>query len=115
MDNIDLLKSLLSTNQIDRLKKEKAAQNRIDDPKLPRHTIYQGDRKIQQLGQDTIENGLIINNQSVAIGDGHGLQPEVCGLRCEGFGHRGAPQEAERAPGVQFDVRHRRFARCALN
>ena len=69
MDNIDLLKSLLSTNQIDRLKKEKAAQNRIDDPKLPRHTIYQGDRKIQQLGQDTIENGIVLNNQSVAIGD----------------------------------------------
>ena len=69
MDNIDLLKSLLSTNQIDRLAKEKAAQDRIDDPQLPRHTIYQGDRKIQQLGQDTIENGLIINNQSVAIGD----------------------------------------------
>ena len=69
MDNIDLLKSLLSTNQCDRLAKEKAAQDRIDDPKLPRHTVYQGDRKIQQLGQDTIENGLIINNQSLAIGD----------------------------------------------
>lgn len=69
MDNIDLLKSLLSTNQIDRLAKEKAAQDRIDDPKLPRHTVYQGDRKIQQLGQDTIENGVIINNQSLAIGD----------------------------------------------
>lgn len=63
------LRSLLSTNQSDRLKKEKAAQDRIDDPKLPRHTVYQGDRKIQQLGQDTIENGVIINNQSVAIGD----------------------------------------------
>lgn len=69
MDNIDLLKSLLSTNQCDRLAKEKAAQDRIDDPKLPRHTVYQGDRKIQQLGQDTIENGVIINNQSLAIGD----------------------------------------------
>ena len=63
------LRSLLSTNQSDRLKKEKAAQDRIDDPKLPRHTVYQGDRKIQQLGQDAIENGVIINNQSVAIGD----------------------------------------------
>lgn len=63
------LRSLLSTNQSDRLKKEKAAQDRIDDPKLPRHTVYQGDRKIQQLGQDTIENGVIINNQSLAIGD----------------------------------------------
>ena len=69
MDNIDLLKSLLSANQSDRLAKEKAAQDRIDDPRLPRHTVYKGDRKIQQLGQDTIENGLIINNQSVAIGD----------------------------------------------
>ena len=69
MDNIDLLKSLLSTNQCDRLAKEKAAQDRIDDPKLPRHTVYQGDRKIQQLGQDTIENGIVLNNQSVAIGD----------------------------------------------
>lgn len=69
MDNIDLLKSLLSTNQSDRLKKEKAAQDRIDDPRLPRHTVYKGDRKIQQLGQDVIENGVIINNQSLAIGD----------------------------------------------
>jgi hypothetical protein len=63
------LRSLLSTNQSDRLKKEKAAQDRIDDPRLPRHTVYQGDRKIQQLGQDVIENGVIINNQSLAIGD----------------------------------------------
>ena len=63
------LRSLLSTNQSDRLKKEKAAQDRIDDPRLPRHTVYKGDRKIQQLGQDTIENGLIINNQSVSCGD----------------------------------------------
>ena len=63
------LRYLLSTNQSDRLAKEKAAQDRIDDPKLPRHTVYQGDRKIQQLGQDVIENGVIFNNQSVAIGD----------------------------------------------
>ena len=66
---MDELRSLLSTNQSDRLKREKAALDRIDDPKLPRHTVYQGDRKIQQLGQDAIENGVIINNQSVAIGE----------------------------------------------
>ena len=66
---MDELRSLLSTNQSDRLKREKAALDRIDDPKLPRHTVYQGDRKIQQLGQDTIENGVIINNQSLAIGE----------------------------------------------
>lgn len=66
---MDSLRLLLSTNQSNRLKKEKEAQDRIDDPKLPRHTIYQGDRDIQQLGQDTIENGVIINNQSLAIGD----------------------------------------------
>ena len=74
------LRYLLSTNQSDRLAKEKAAQDRIDDPKLPRHTVYQGDRKIQQLGQDTIENGLIINNQSVAIGDEccHWLKGTCC-------------------------------------
>ena len=66
---MDELRSLLSTNQSDRLKREKAALDRIDDPRLPRHTVYQGDRQIQQLGQDTIENGVIINNQSVAIGE----------------------------------------------
>ena len=66
---MDSLRLLLSTNQSNRLKKEKEALDRIDDPKLPRHTVYQGDRKIQQLGQDAIENGVIINNQSVAIGE----------------------------------------------
>jgi hypothetical protein len=63
------LRSLLSTNQRDRLAKEKAAQDRIDDPKLPRHTLYQGDRKIQQLGDGIIENGIVLNNQAIAIGD----------------------------------------------
>lgn len=66
---MDSLRLLLSINQGDRLKKEKAALDRIDDPKLPRHTVYQGDRQIQQLGQDTIENGVVLNNQSVAIGE----------------------------------------------
>ena len=66
---MDELRSLLSTNQSDRLKREKAALDRIDDPRLPRHTVYKGDRKIQQLGQDTIENGVIINNQSLEIGE----------------------------------------------
>lgn len=63
------LRSLLSTNQRNRLAKEKAAQDRIDDPKLPRHTLYQGDRKIQQLGDGIIENGIVLNNQAIAIGD----------------------------------------------
>ncbi len=63
------LRSLLSTNQSDRLAKEKAAQDRINDPKLPRHTIYQGDRKIKQLGGEIIENGIVLNNQAIAIGD----------------------------------------------
>jgi hypothetical protein len=66
---MDSLRLLFSINQSDRLKKEKAALDRIDDPKLPRHTVYQGDRSIQQLGQDTIENGVVLNNQSVAIGE----------------------------------------------
>lgn len=65
---MDELRSLLSTNQSDRLKKEKAAQDRSNDSKLPRHTVYQGDRKIQQLGQNVIDNGVIINNQSLSIG-----------------------------------------------
>lgn len=66
---MDELRSLLSTNQRNRLAKEKAAQDRIDDPKLPRHTLYQGDRKIQQLGDGIIENGIVLNNQAIAIGD----------------------------------------------
>ncbi|MFN7810130.1 MAG: hypothetical protein ACK5QB_16395 [Pseudanabaena sp.] len=66
---MDELRSLLSTNQRNRLAKEKAAQDRIDDPKLPRHTLYQGDRKIQQLGDGIIENGIVLNNHAIAIGD----------------------------------------------
>ena len=63
------LKLLLSQNQRDRIAKESAAQNRISDPSLPRHTTYQGDRKIQQLGGEIIENGIVLNNQSLTIGD----------------------------------------------
>jgi hypothetical protein len=33
------------------------------------HTIYLGDRTIQQLGQEPIDNGIKLNNASVAIGD----------------------------------------------
>ncbi len=66
---MDSLKLLLSQNQRDRIAKESAAQNRISDPILPRHTTYQGDRKIQQLGGEIIENGIVLNNQSLAIGD----------------------------------------------
>lgn len=65
----DRLNQLLSTNQNKRLAKEKAQENRRDNPKILRHTTYQGDRKIQQLGDDIIENGVVLNNQAVAIGD----------------------------------------------
>ena len=65
----DRLRDLLGTNQSDRLSKEKSQQDRTADPSLPRHTIYKGDRTIQQLGNQPIENGVILNNQSLAIGD----------------------------------------------
>jgi hypothetical protein len=65
----DRLKELLSVNQNKRLAEEKAQENRRDNPKILRHTTYQGDRKIQQLGDEIIENGVVLNNQAVEIGD----------------------------------------------
>ena len=65
----DRLKELLSVNQNKRLAEEKARENRRDNPKILRHTTYQGDRKIQQLGDEIIENGVVLNNQAVEIGD----------------------------------------------
>jgi len=64
----DRLKELLSVNQNKRLAEEKARENRRDNPKILRHTTYQGDRKIQQLGDEIIENGVVLNNQAVEIG-----------------------------------------------
>jgi hypothetical protein len=64
----DRLKELLSVNQNKRLAEEKARENRRDNPKILRHTTYQGDRKIQQLGDDIIENAIVLNNQAVEIG-----------------------------------------------
>lgn len=69
MDSINRLKELFSSNESDRIAKEKQQQDRTADPNLLRHTLYQGDRTIQQLGQEPIENGVILNNQSLAIGD----------------------------------------------
>jgi len=66
---MDSLRLLLSQNQRDRIAEELAAQNQISDPSLLRHTTYQGDRKIQQLGGEIIDNGIVLNNQSLAIGD----------------------------------------------
>jgi len=63
----DRLKELLSVNQNKRLAEEKARENRRDNPKILRHTTYQGDRKIQQLGDEIIENGVVLNNQAVEI------------------------------------------------
>jgi len=69
MDSINRLKELFSSNGSDRIAKEKQQQDRAVDPNLLRHTLYQGDRTIQQLGQEPIENGVILNNQSLSIGD----------------------------------------------
>ena len=69
IDIINRLKDLLNGNQSDRLIKEKSQQTRIADTNLLRHTVYKGDRTIQQLGQEPIENGVILSNQSLAIGD----------------------------------------------
>lgn len=65
----DRLNDLLSTNQANRQAEEKAREEKLDSSKILHHTIYQGDRKIKQLGEDTIENGVVLNNQSNAIGD----------------------------------------------
>jgi hypothetical protein len=65
----DRLNELLGANQAKRLADDKARDERRDNPKILRHTTYQGDRKIQQLGENIIENGVVLNNQSVAIGD----------------------------------------------
>ena len=69
MDINDRLNELLSTNQAKRLADDKARDERRDNPKILRHTTYQGDRKIQQLDDDIIENGVVLNNQAVEIGD----------------------------------------------
>ena len=69
IDIINRLKDLLNGNQSDRLIKEKFQQNRIVDTNLLRHTVYKGDRIIQQLGQEPIENGVILSNQSLEIDD----------------------------------------------
>jgi hypothetical protein len=69
MDINDRLNELLGANQNKRLADDKARDERRDNPKILRHTTYQGDRKIQQLGEDIIENGVVLSNQSLAIGD----------------------------------------------
>jgi hypothetical protein len=65
----DRLNELLGANQAKRLAEDKARDERRDNPRILRHTTYQGDRNIQQLGDEIIENGVVLNNQSVAIGD----------------------------------------------
>ena len=49
--------------------------------------------------------------KSVAIAEGHGREFEARGGGREVARHRGSPQEAERARGVEFDVRRRRQGR----
>jgi len=65
----DRIKKLLADNQIKRLSEEKERLDRRNGPRILRHTTYEGDRKIRQLGDEIIENGVILNNQSLAIGD----------------------------------------------
>ena len=62
--SFDNLKKLLQDNQSERLAKEQ--KERSDKP---RHTVYKGNRTIQQLGDQPIENSVVLNNQSLAIGD----------------------------------------------
>lgn len=58
----DLKDRILKAN-IRRIQKESEGQDRL------KHTIYLGDRTIQRLGQEPIENGDKLNNAAVAIGD----------------------------------------------
>ena len=69
MDINDRLNELLGTNQAKRLADDKARDERRDSPKILRHTTYQGDRKIKPLCSEIIENGVVLNNQSIKIGD----------------------------------------------
>lgn len=62
MDSINQIKLNLEKAKAQRLSQEST------EPKT-RHTIYLGDRTIQQLGQAPIENGVVLNNQSIKIGD----------------------------------------------
>jgi hypothetical protein len=67
--SIDKLRLSLQQNQTQRIIKEKQKIDRAESDSILRHTTYQGDRKIQQLGGEIIENGVVLNNQSLAIGD----------------------------------------------
>lgn len=68
MDNQDaiaILKAKISANALRRIRD---AADEISRPKIL-HTQYLGDRAVQQLGQEPIENAVILNNAANAIGD----------------------------------------------
>ena len=65
MDVIDLLKSQIAKNESERIAND---ANETTRPKIL-HTQYLGDRTVQQLGQEPIENAVVLNNAANAIGD----------------------------------------------
>jgi len=64
-DAIAILKAKISANALRRIRD---AADEISRPKIS-HTQYLGDRTVQQLGQEPIENAVILNNSANAIGD----------------------------------------------
>jgi hypothetical protein len=58
---LDDIKAQINKNTVQRLKK--------DADKAPQHTIYLGDRTVQRLGEEPIENAVILPNKALSIGE----------------------------------------------
>ena len=65
MDAIAILKAQISANASRRIRE---ASEDLTRPKIL-HTQYLGDRTVQQLGQEPVENAVILNNAANTIGD----------------------------------------------
>ena len=65
MDAIAILKAKISANASRRIRE---ASEDLTRPKIL-HTQYLGDRTVQQLGQEPVENAVILNNAANTIGD----------------------------------------------
>ena len=65
MDAIAILKAQIRANASRRIRD---AADEISRPKIL-HTQYLGDRTVQQLGQEPVENAVILNNAANTIGD----------------------------------------------
>jgi hypothetical protein len=79
MNAIDLLKAQIAKNESQRIAKD---ANELTRPKIL-HTQYLGDRTVRQLGQEPIENAVILNNASNTIGDA--LMPLAKGAPLQRF------------------------------